>query len=179
MKKKLLILALLAITCTFGQGKKQKSNPKNTPKAIEVKEIPIEERINHIELKADDESIMIDAGPIIQEEDENQIYNTAGIEVKPEFPGGNDKLTTYFSKYFQYSDEMKEAELRGKIFASFIMERDGTLTDIKIIRGIGYGTEKTALEVLKKMPRWSPGEQNGKKVRCSYIVPITIYATKQ
>ena len=80
MKKNILILALLAITCSFGQAKKQKSNPKNTPKAIEVKEIPIEERINHIELKADDESIMIDAGPIIQEEDENQIYNTAGIE---------------------------------------------------------------------------------------------------
>jgi len=179
MRKNILILALLVITCSFGQVKKVKSNPKKTSKEVEVKEIPIEERINHIELKADDESIMIDAGPIINEEDENQIYNPYGIEVKPEFPGGNDKLTTYFSKYFQYSDEMKEAELKGKIFASFVVERDGSITDIKIIRGMGYGTEKEALNVLKKMPRWNPGEQNGKKIRCSYTVPITIYASKQ
>ena len=180
MKKNILILSLLAITCSFGQTKKQNSNPKNTPKAIEVKEIPIEERINYI--KGDhygDETIVVESAPIIREEDVNTIYNIAGVEVKPEFPGGNDKLTTYFSKYFQYSDEMKEAELRGKIFASFLVERDGSITDIKIIRGLGYGTEKAALDVLKKMPRWNPGEQNGKKVRCSYIVPITIYANKQ
>jgi protein TonB len=180
MRKNILFFALFTITCCFGQTKKIKSNPKNTPKAIEVKEIPIEERINYI--KGDhygDETIVVESAPIIREEDVNTIYNIAGIEVKPEFPGGNDKLTTYFSKYFQYSDEMKEAELRGKIFASFLVERDGSITDIKIIRGLGYGTEKAALDVLKKMPRWNPGEQNGKKVRCSYIVPITIYANKQ
>ena len=151
MRKNILFFALFTITCCFGQTKKIKSNPKNTPKAIEVKEIPIEERINYI--KGDhygDETIVVESAPIIREEDVNTIYNIAGIEVKPEFPGGNDKLTTYFSKYFQYSDEMKEAELRGKIFASFLVERDGSITDIKIIRGLGYGTEKAALDVLKK-----------------------------
>jgi protein TonB len=180
MKKNILILTLLAITCSFGQAKKVKSIPKKTSKEIEVKEIPIEERINYI--KGDpygDETLAIESAPIIREEDVNTIYNTAGIEVKPEFPGGYQKLDTYITKYFQYSDEMKEAELKGKIFASFVVERDGSITDIKIIRGMGYGTEKAALEVLKKMPRWNPGEQNGKKVRCSYTVPITIYATKQ
>ena len=180
MRKNILFFALFTITCCFGQAKKSKSNSKKTSKDVEVKEIPIEERINYI--KADpygDETLVMDSAPIIREEDVNTIYNTAGIEVMPQFPGGYQKLDTYITKYFQYSDEMKEAELNGKIFASFVVERDGSITDIKIIRGLGYGTEKAALDVLKKMPRWNPGEQNGKKVRCSYIVPITIYANKQ
>jgi protein TonB len=74
---------------------------------------------------------------------------------------------------------MKEAELKGKVFATFVVERDGAITDIKIIRNLGYGTDKAAMNVLKKMPKWRPGEQNGKKVRCTFIIPISIDATKQ
>ena len=73
---------------------------------------------------------------------------------------------------------MKEAELKGRIFISFIVEQDGSITNIKIIRGLGFGTDVEALRIIKRMPKWNPGEQNGKKVRCSYTVPITIYATK-
>lgn len=164
MKNSILLLALLAITCSFGQAKKSKSEPKKAPEAIEVKDR--------------DEIISIESAPIIKEYDENTIYNTAGIEVKPEFPGGNNKLASYISNNFVYTDEMKEAELKGKVFVSFVVERDGYLTDIKIIRGLGYGTEEAVLRILKRMPRWMPGEQNGKKVRCAYSFPITIYATK-
>lgn len=180
MKKSILLFALLAITCSFGQAKKSKSEPKKAPETIEVKEISYEERSNYI--KADPngyETVVAEPSPEINEQDENLIYNVAGIEVKPEFPGGNDKLAFYFSNYFQYSSEMKEAELKGKVFATFVVERDGSITDIKIIRNLGYGTDKAAMDVLKKMPKWRPGEQNGKKVRCTFIIPITIDATKQ
>ena len=54
------------------------------------------------------------------------------------------------------------------------MEKDGSLTDIKVVRDIGYGTGKEAERVLRKSPRWTPAEQNGKKVRCSYMIPIKI-----
>lgn len=180
MKNNILFIALLAITCSFGQTKKIKAKSKNVTKALEIIEIPYEERINYIKSVPDDDaSIAVESAPIIKEEDINTIYNSAGIEVKPEFPGGNANLQIYISKYFQYSNEMKEAELKGRIFATFVVERDGSITDIKILRGLGYGTEQAAIEVIKKMPRWLPGEQNGKKVRCSYSVPISIYATKQ
>jgi len=180
MRENLLILALLAITCSFGQAKKSKSEPKKAPESIEIKEIPYKDRINYIKSDPDGyETVVAEPGPEINEQDENLIYNVAGIEVKPEFPGGNDKLALYFSNYFQYSDEMKEAELKGKVFATFVVERDGAITDIKIIRNLGYGTDKAAMNVLKKMPKWRPGEQNGKKVRCTFIIPISIDATKQ
>lgn len=179
MKNIFLIVALLAITFSFGQEKKVKTISKKAPTAVEIKEIPYEERISTI--KGDpygDASIAVESAPIKQDEDSNTIYNYAGIEVKPEFPGGNDKFFTFFSKNFQYTDEMKEAELKGKIFISFIVEPDGSITNIKVIRGLGFGTDVEAMRIIKRMPKWNPGEQNGKKVRCSYTVPITIYATK-
>ncbi len=180
MKKNASIIALLVITYAFGQAKKIKSNPKKASETIEIKEIPYEKRSNYI--KGDrygDETITIDSAPTIQQEDENIIYNTAGLEVQPEFPGGNDKLYTYLSKNFELTDDMKENELKGKILTSFIVERDGSISNIKIIRDLGFGTGIQAERVLKKMPRWNPAVQNGKKVRCSFMIPIMIYATKQ
>ncbi|MEY2922090.1 MAG: Protein TonB [Bacteroidota bacterium] len=179
MKNSILLLALLAITCSFGQAKKSKSEPKKALEAIEIKEIPYKDKLNNLKADPDGyDTVVAEPGPEINEQDENLIYNVAGIEVKPEFPGGNNKLASYISNNFVYSDEMKEAELKGKVFATFVVERDGFLTDIKIIRGLGYGTEEAVLRILKRMPRWMPGEQNSKKVRCAYSFPITIYATK-
>jgi protein TonB len=113
-------------------------------------------------------------GPSVVEED-NTIYNTAGIEVKPDFPGGLEKFYKFVGKNFQVPDE---EGLKGKIFVTFVVEKDGSLTDIKVIRDIGYGTGKEAMRVLRSCPRWNPGEQNGKKVRVLYSLPITIQSAE-
>lgn len=105
------------------------------------------------------------------EEDPNKLYNTAGIEVKPEYPGGMDKFLKYVGNNYQIPDE---EGLKGKVYVSFVVEKDGSLTDIKVIRDIGFGTGAEAIRVLKKCPKWAPGEQNGKKVRCTYQLPISI-----
>ena len=113
-------------------------------------------------------------GPSVVEED-NNIYNTAGIEVKPDFPGGLEKFYKFIGKNFQVPEE---DGLKGKIFVTFVVEKDGSLTDIKVIRDIGYGTGKEAIRVLKSCPRWNPGEQNGKKVRVLYSLPISIQSAE-
>ncbi|HEY6142255.1 MAG TPA: energy transducer TonB [Flavobacterium sp.] len=104
-------------------------------------------------------------------EEDNTIYSSAGIEVKPEYPGGIEKFYAFISKNYQMPDE---EGLNGKVFVTFVVEKDGSLTDIKVLRDIGYGTGKEAIRVLKATPRWNPAEQNGKKVRCTYSLPITI-----
>jgi len=104
-------------------------------------------------------------------EEDNTIYNTAGIEVKPDFPGGIDKFLAFVGKNYQAPDE---EGLKGKVYVTFVVEKDGSLTDIKVLRDIGYGTGKEAVRVLNKSPRWTPGEQNGKKVRCTFSLPISI-----
>jgi periplasmic protein TonB len=103
--------------------------------------------------------------------EDNTIYNSAGIEVKPEFPGGIQKWYSFLKNNFQAPDE---PGLKGKVIVSFVVEKDGSLTDIKVLRDIGFGTGKEAERVLKKGPKWTPAEQNGKKVRCSFIQTFSV-----
>lgn len=99
------------------------------------------------------------------------IYNTAGIQVQPEFPGG----MTEFYKYIGQNYKTPNVKgLKGKIFLTFIIEKDGNLSDIKVIRDIGHGTGEEAVRVLEACPVWKPGEFNGEKVRVQYSLPITI-----
>jgi protein TonB len=114
------------------------------------------------------ETITIEATPDIEEpsKNENSIYNSFGVEVKPEFPGGIEKFHLYSQK------------IKGKVFVSFIIEKNGKLSDIKVIRDIGYGTKEIVEKFLKNSPNWKPGKLNGKTVRCYYSIPITIDGTK-
>jgi len=108
-------------------------------------------------------------------EEDNSVYNTAGIEVKPDFPGGMDKFNAFVAKNYQAPEE---EGLKGKVYVTFVVEKDGSLTDIKVVRDIGYGTGKEAIRVLNKCPKWTPGEQNGKKVRCTFSLPISIQSAE-
>ncbi|WP_310555983.1 energy transducer TonB [Flavobacterium sp.] len=104
--------------------------------------------------------------------DDTNIYNSAGIEVKPEYPGGIAKFYKYVSDKFKYPDDVEE--LKGKIFVEFVVEKDGSLTDIKVLRDVGHGTGAEAIRLLKTVPKWKPGVMNGKNVRVRYSLPITI-----
>jgi protein TonB len=108
-------------------------------------------------------------------EEDNTVYSTAGIEVKPDFPGGMEKFYNYIAKNYRTPEE---EGLKGKVYVTFVVEKDGSLTDIKVLRDIGYGTGKEAIRVLKATPRWNPGEQNGKKVRCTFSLPISIQSAE-
>ena len=103
--------------------------------------------------------------------EDNLIYNTAGIEVKPEFPGGLQEFYNFIGKNYKVPNVKN---LKGKVFVMFVVEKDGSLSDIKVLRDIGHGTGEEAVRVLKECPKWIPGEQNGKKVRVLYSLPISI-----
>ena len=105
-------------------------------------------------------------------EEDNTIYNSAGIEVKADFPGGIGKFTSYIAKNFN----LPEGEvINGKVYVTFVVEKDGSITDVKVIRDMGYGTGKEAIRVIKSCPvKWNPGEQNGKKVRMLFSLPIKL-----
>jgi protein TonB len=145
------------------------------PKTIEIKD----KKLGAETIKGDPDAVLtvepVGNGPSAVVEEDNQIYNTAGIEVKPDFPGGMDKFYKYVGNNYQTPDE---EGLKGKVYVTFVVEKDGSLTDIKVIRDIGYGTGKEAIRVLNKCPRWTPGEQNGKKVRVLYSLPITIQSAQ-
>ena len=104
-------------------------------------------------------------------QNDDSIYNIAGIEKKPEYPGGMAEFYKYIGKKYR-TPNVKG--LQGKIFVTFIIEKDGSITDVKVLRDIGYGTGEEAVRVLKKCDNWIPGEQNGQKVRVLYSLPIVI-----
>lgn len=102
--------------------------------------------------------------------EENMIFNTAGIKVQPEFPGGLKAFYDYMASNYR----IPKADIHGKVFLTFIVEKDGSITDIKILRDIGYGTGEEAVRLLKESPKWSPGELDGRKVRVQFSLPITL-----
>ncbi len=103
---------------------------------------------------------------------DNNVYSSAGIEVQPEFPGG----AAGFSKYVQknYRTPEVEQDLKGRVFIEFVVEKDGSLTDIKVVRDLGFGTGAEAVRMLKSAPKWKPGVQNGKFIRVRYSLPIML-----
>ena len=147
---------------------------EDPPKIVDLKD----KKVGDENLKGDPDA-PISLGPVgdgpVREvvEDDTQIYNVAGIAVKPDFPGGIQKFYSYVKKNFRTPDI---DGLKGKVFVTFVVEKDGSLTDIKVLRDIGYGTDKEAIRLLKNSPKWTPGEQNGKKIRVLYSLPITISA---
>lgn len=141
-----------------------------------IKEI-VEKKIGDKDIKGDPDAPLtiapVGTGPkdVV---DDNNIYNTAGIEVKPDFPGGIGKFYSYVANNFRFEEE----GVSGRVIVTFVVEKDGSLTDIKVVRDIGFGSGAEAIRVLKKSPRWIPGEQNGKKVRVLYSLPIAIQAPR-
>jgi len=104
--------------------------------------------------------------------DKNKIYNSIEIEVKPKFPGGTVKFHQFIDK--NYKKPNKKPTLQGFLFANFIVEKNGSLSDIKVLRDIGFGTGQELIRVLKLSPKWKPGKQNNKQVRALYslVVPV-------
>lgn len=94
------------------------------------------------------------------------------VEIAPEFPGGFQALSEFITTNLNYPQEAKEAGVEGRVFVSFIVEKDGSLSSIQLLRGIGYGCDEEAMAVVKKMPKWKPATQRGKPVRMRYQLPF-------
>jgi protein TonB len=149
---------------------------EDPPKIVELKD----KKIGAETIKGDPDAVLtvdepVGTGTAAVVEEDNQVYNTAGIEVKPDFPGGIEKFYKFVGNNYKTPEE---EGLKGKVYVTFVVEKDGSLTDIKVLRDIGYGTGAEAIRVLKKCPKWTPGEQNGKKVRVLYSLPITIQSAE-
>ena len=100
------------------------------------------------------------------------------VETMPSFRGGQQKLFEFIGNNVVYPQEAKEAGIEGQVFVEFYIEKDGTVTDGKVLKGIGYGCDEEALRVIGLMPKWYPGKQRGKAVRVRYTFPINFKLSK-
>jgi TonB family protein len=104
------------------------------------------------------------------EEDSGPVYTF--VKEMPSFPGGDSERLKFLSKNIRYPQQAAENGIQGTVYVSFVVKSNGSLADIKIIQGIGGGCDEEALRVVKKMPVWKPGYQNGKKVEVLYTMAI-------
>jgi protein TonB len=103
----------------------------------------------------------------------DEIYNITDIEAYPEFEGGMKAFYKFIQKNLRYPASALDQEKQGKVFISFVVERDGAISDVKVLKGVGYGMDEEASRVIKKSPKWNPGKQAGKPVRVRFNMPIT------
>lgn len=103
---------------------------------------------------------------------ENQIYDIKGIDSKPNFPGGIENFQKFLNENFVAPQD--KPKLKGKVYATFIIEKDGSLSDIKIIKDLGFGTKEEAIRVLQLAPKWIPGKLKGAEVRTLNATAITV-----
>lgn len=92
------------------------------------------------------------------------------VEDMPMFPGGN--VQKWIAKNVKYPVLAMENGIQGKVYIQFVIEKDGSITDVKVIRGVDASLDKEAVRVVQSMPKWKPGKQRGKAVRVSYTLPI-------
>jgi len=95
------------------------------------------------------------------------------VEVMPEFPGGDKAMMDFVATNVKYPKEAMDKEISGRVLVSFIVEKDGSITDAKVVKGIGGGCDEEAVRVVNAMPKWKPGMQKGKPVRVSFMMPFT------
>ena len=154
----------------------QKPQPVEVPKQttqIQVVEDDVE--VEDIEINADvDQNEVIEeyVAPEVEEEEvvEQEIFQI--VEEMPDFPGGVAKLSEYLQKNIKYPQMARESGIQGRVFVNFVVEPDGSVSNVKVLRSLGGGCDEEAMRVVKSMPKWKPGKQRGKAVRVSYILPV-------
>ncbi|TGE17228.1 energy transducer TonB [Hymenobacter elongatus] len=108
---------------------------------------------------------------VVEEVVENKVYTY--VEQMPTPPGGMAGLLAYLGKTIKYPALALRNQVEGKVFISFVVGPTGNITDVKLTKGIGAGCDEEAIRVIKAMPNWTPGKQNGRPVSVSYTVPVT------
>jgi len=114
------------------------------------------------------QQVVVDEKPA---EEETKIFDV--VEQMPTFPGGDAALMKYLNDHIKYPVVAEENGIQGRVICTFVVERDGSITDVKVMKSVDPSLDKEAIRVLKSMPHWIPGKQNGSAVRVKFTVPVT------
>lgn len=156
--------------------------PPPPPKVVEVlnivsNDMEIKDELEIMDTEADDQTA-IDATPVptnyqqvAEEEEEAPVFYI--VEEMPEFPGGELALRKFLANAIKYPVIAQENGIQGKVYVSFVVGRDGQVSDARVLRSIDPSLDKEALRVVNSLPKWRPGKQRGQPVRVAFSVPIT------
>lgn len=155
--------------------------PPPPPQQIEVSTVlevvaDDKEITNELQVNAEvtDDTKNIEITPVVVEEEEEvveeQIFTV--VENDPEFPGGMEALYKYLAQNIKYPQLARDNNITGRVYVTFVVEKDGSIANPKVLRDIGGGCGQEAIRVVKSMPKWTPGKQRGKAVRVQFNLPV-------
>lgn len=156
---------------------------KFLPPKVTEKEIPEEEEIPTIEeIKANDTGAenIEGTGDIVFDEPVQEVLKTEAeedviftvVEQQAEFPGGFEALGKFLAKNMKYPAVARRMGTEGSVFVSFVIDKEGNISNLEVIKGLSAECDREAIRVIQQMPPWKPGKQNGKPVRCRFVLPI-------
>lgn len=152
--------------------------PPDIPEVIEILNV-VEDDVEVAEIEIDteddkDKQVVIQA-PVQStgigvEDDAEVIFQV--VESMPSFPGGDAALFKYLSDNIKYPVIAQESGIQGRVICQFVVNRDGSIVDIEVVRSVDKSLDNEAIRVIERMPRWTPGKQRGKTVRVKYTLPV-------
>jgi protein TonB len=126
-----------------------------------------------IDAEADEATEIDEYVPVVMEEEESgetEIFTV--VEESPSFPGGDAARIRFLQENIRYPQMARESGIQGTVYVTFVVEKNGAVTDVRVLRGIGGGCDEEAIRVIKAMPKWNAGKQRGKPVRVQFNMPI-------
>ena len=131
------------------------------------------ELVVNAEVTEETKNIEITPVKVEEEEEEEDVQIFTVVENDPEFPGGMEALYKYLRENIKYPQLAKENNITGKVYVTFVVEKDGSIANPRVLKDIGGGCGQEAIRVVKSMPKWSPGKQRGKAVRVQFNLPVS------
>ena len=127
-----------------------------------------------VNAEVDESTQNIEITPVVieQEEEEEEAEIFTVVENDPEFPGGMEALYKYLRENIKYPQLARDNNITGKVYVTFVVERDGSIANPRVLKDIGGGCGAEAIRVVKSMPKWNPGKQRGKAVRVQFNLPV-------
>lgn len=143
---------------------------KNTAVGAETKEGTEDRIVPPTAVEVPKEEPKVEEAPPPPPPVDNKVYDV--VEQQPSFPGGQGALMAWLAKNIQYPPIAQENGIFGTVVVSFVVEKDGSVTDVKVVRGKDASLDKEAIRAVSHMPKWIPGKQNGQSVRVKYTLPV-------
>lgn len=134
----------------------------------------IEVEVGLIDVSDDANAAMEDYTPVVVEDEVAEVEEEVFVfvEENPSFPGGDEKRLEFLRKNIKYPQLAKDNNITGRVFIKFVVEKDGSITNVRVVRDIGGGCGDEAVRVVKSMPKWNPGKQRGQPVRTEFNLPV-------
>lgn len=120
----------------------------------------------------DSDTTAIDSNSTAQETGDTEVFNFQSMTNPPTYPGGMDSFYKQIASNLSYPKEAAEKKIEGSVLMSFIVEKDGTVSEVKVTRKLGFGLDEEAIKAVKTSKKWNPGTQDGRPVRVKYNIPV-------